>query len=130
MNIKKIDFFNPLILVFAILIFLVMGYIGSFNYRFDDPLDLEVILTIIFACIVFIIGLVAVKYKITVKDTKDVAFLSEKLLLILVIISLILQGLNLVLLGGIPLFDSVLKSNATTNIWRIAYPLFLITNLK
>ena len=44
----------------------------------------------------------------------------------LTIIALILQALNLVLLGGIPLFNSTLKANATTNIWRIAYPLFLI----
>ena len=46
---KKIDIFQPLILVVAILAFLLMGYIGSFNYRFEDPLDIEVILTVIFA---------------------------------------------------------------------------------
>ncbi|AMD18375.1 membrane protein [Methanobrevibacter sp. YE315] len=126
MDFKKIDFFSPPILVVAILAFLAMGYIGSFNYRFEDPLDLEVILTVIFACIIFIIGVVIVKYKITVENTKEISFLSEKLLVALVIIALILQALNLVLLGGIPLFNSVLKSNATTNIWRIAYPLFLI----
>ena len=45
----------------------------------------------------------------------------------MVVIALILQSINLVLLGGIPLFSSVLKSNATTDIWRVAYPLFLIT---
>ena len=45
----------------------------------------------------------------------------------LTIIALILQTVNMILLGGIPLFDSQLKANATTNIWRIAYPLFLIT---
>lgn len=127
MNIKKIDFFNPLILVIGILAFLTMGYIGSFNYRFDDPLDIEVILTIIFACIIFMIGVFVVRYKINIENTAEINFLSEKLLLILVLIALILQTLNLILLGGIPLFDSVLKSNATTNIWRIAYPLFLIT---
>ncbi len=127
MDFKKIDFFNPLILVIAILAFLAMGYVGSFNYRFEDPLDLEVIALILFSCLIFIIGTVLVKYKINVENTKEIAFLSEKLLIILVIIALILQTLNLILLGGIPLFDSVLKSNATTNIWRIAYPLFLIT---
>ena len=31
---RKYDFFNPLIVVVAILAFLAMGYIGSFNYRF------------------------------------------------------------------------------------------------
>ena len=107
------------------LAFLAMGYIGSFNYRFEDPLKLEVILTIIFACIVFAIGVLLVKYKTNVEG-KEITFLSEKLILALTIIALILQALNLVLLGGIPLFNSTLKANATTNIWRIAYPLFLI----
>ena len=123
---RKYDFFNPLIVVVAILAFLAMGYIGSFNYRFEDPLDGEVILTVIFSCIVFTLAFLAVKYKVNIK-TRETNFLSEKLLLALTIAALILQTLNLVLLGGIPLFNSTLKANATTNIWRIAYPLFLIT---
>ena len=122
---KKYDYFNPLIVVVAILLFLVMGYIGSFNYRFADPLDSEVILTVIFACIIFSTGYLLVKYKISLK-INEIDILSEKLLLIFTIIALILQSINLVLLGGIPLFNSTLKANATTNIWRIAYPLFLI----
>lgn len=126
MNIKKIDYFQPFIVVVAILAFLVIGYIGSFNYRFDDPLDLKVILTIIFACIIFSAGAFFIKFKINEGETREINFLSEKLLIILAIIALVLQTLNLVLIGGIPLFNSVLKSNATTNIWRIAYPLFLI----
>jgi oligosaccharide repeat unit polymerase len=127
MDFKKIDFFNPLIIVVGILLFLTMGYIGSFNYRFDDPLDLEVILTILFSCIVFAAGTLIAKHKINVEEPRDINFLSEKLLLGLAVIALILQAINLVLLGGIPLFNSTLKANATTNIWRIAYPLFLIT---
>ena len=126
MNLKKIDFFNPMIIVVAILVFLAMGYIGSFNYRFEDPLKPEVILTVLFSCLIFAVGVILVKYKINISDVKEIDFLSEKILVILVLIALILQGLNLVLIGGIPLFNSVLKSNATTNIWRIAYPLFLI----
>lgn len=124
---SKIDFFNPLIVVVGILAFLAMGYMGSFNYRFEDPLSWQVILTVIFACIVFTIGYVIVKYKVSTPDKREIAFLSEKLLLTLTVIALILQAFNLVLLGGIPLFSSTLKANATTNIWRIAYPLFLIT---
>ena len=123
----RIDFFNPLIVVVGILAFLGMGYVGSFNYRFEDPLSWQVILTVIFACIVFTIGYVIVKYKVSTPDKREIAFLSEKLLLTLTVIALILQAFNLVLLGGIPLFSSTLKANATTNIWRIAYPLFLIT---
>ncbi len=126
MKLEKIDYFQPFIVVVAILTFLLMGYLGSFNYRFEDPLDMEVILTVILACIIFAVGALIVKYKINVTNTKEINFFSEKALIILVIIALVLQTLNLVLIGGIPLFNSVLKSNATTNIWRIAYPLFLI----
>ena len=122
----KRDFFNPLIVVAAILAFLTMGYIGSFNYRFEDPLSMEVILTVIFACIIFAAGALIIKYKIKVENTKEISFLSERLLLSLIIIALILQTINIIFLGGIPLFDSILKSKATTNIWRVAYPLFLI----
>ena len=126
MKLEKIDYFQPFVVVVAILAFLLMGYIGSFNYRFEDPLDLEVILTVVFSCIIFAAGALIVKYKINVGNTKEINFLTEKALTILVITALVLQTLNLVLIGGIPLFNSVLKSNATTNIWRIAYPLFLI----
>ena len=122
----KRDFFNPLIVVAAILAFLTMGYIGSFNYRFEDPLSMEVILTVIFACIIFAAGALIIKYKIKVENTREISFLSERLLLSLIIIALILQTINIIFLGGIPLFDSILKSKATTNIWRVAYPLFLI----
>lgn len=122
---RKYDLFNPLIVVVAILAFLLMGYVGSFNYRFEDPLDAEVILTVIFACAIFAAGFLAVKYKANIKAS-ETDYFSEKLLLALAVIALILQTLNLVLLGGIPLFNSTLKANATTNIWRVAYPLFLI----
>lgn len=127
MKLKDIDFFQPMIIVVSILMFLSMGYIGSFNYRFEDPLDLEVILILLFACIVFAAGTLITKYKITVNQPREFHLISERLLIILAVIGLILQSMNMVLLGGIPLFDSVLKANATTNLWRIAYPLFLIT---
>ena len=101
-----------------------MGYIGSFNYRFTDPLNINVISTVILACVVFTVGVL-----ITQADFNDrkIDFLSEKALLILLAVGLLLQSLNLMLLGGIPLFSSTLKSSATTNLWRVAYPLVLIT---
>ena len=126
MKLEKLDFFQPLIVVVAILAFLLMGYIGSFNYRFEDPLNSQVILTVIFACIVFSASALFIKFKVNAENTREVSFLSEKLVLTLTIIALGLQTLNLVLIGGIPLLSSTLKANATTNIWRIAYPLFLI----
>ncbi len=103
-----------------------MGYIGSFNYRFEDPLNTQTILTVIFAAALFTIASFIVSKKFTIEKTAEINFLSEKILVLFIILSLVLQSLNMVLLGGIPLFDSVLKANATTNLWRIAYPLFLI----
>ena len=125
-SIRKIDFFHPYIVPVLILAVLVMGYIGSFNYRFQDPLNTQTILTVIFACIIFVVGVVIVSKKFTIEKNVEINFLSEKILVIFIIIALALQSLNMVLLGGIPLFNSVLKSNATTNLWIIAYPLFLI----
>ena len=125
-SIRKIDFFHPYIVPVLILAVLVMGYIGSFNYRFQDPLNTQTILTVIFACIIFVVGVVIVSKKFTIEKNVEINFLSEKILVIFIIIALALQSLNMVLLGGIPLFNIVLKSNATTNLWRIAYPLFLI----
>ena len=46
---KKIDFFAPPIITVIIAVFLIAGYIGSLNYRFEDPLDIEVISTIVYA---------------------------------------------------------------------------------
>ena len=103
-----------------------MGYFGSFNYRFEDPLNTQTILTVIFAATAFSIAVFITSKKFTIEKTKEINFLSEKILVIFIIIAIALQSLNIILLGGIPLFNSVLKSNATTNLWRIAYPLFLI----
>ena len=74
---RKIDFFHPYIVPVIILAVLIMGYIGSFNYRFEDSLKLEVILTILFSCIIFSVGAIAIKYKINVEKTKELNFLSE-----------------------------------------------------
>lgn len=103
-----------------------MGYIGSFNYRFEDPLNTQTILTVIYSCVIFLIGVLCVRGKFTVEKI-DLPIISNRFLLIMSLVALILQSVNMLLLGGIPLFNSVLKSNATTNLWRIAYPLFLIS---
>ena len=119
---RKIDFFSPYIVAIAILVFLIMGYIGSFNYRFEYPLSAQTIGVVLAGTLAFLIG-AQVKFS---PKPQNYNILSEKILIILVIIAILLQSLNMILIGGIPLFNSVLKSNATTNIWRIAYPLFLI----
>ena len=127
MNFRKIDFFSPWIVAFCILIFLAMGYIGSFNYRFEYPLSIQTISTVIFAVVVFMVFSLIVRYKIKLTSAYKIksSFLSERLLLALTVIAIVLQCINLDLIGGIPLFDSVLKSNATTMLWRISYLIYL-----
>ncbi|MCC7552996.1 MAG: oligosaccharide repeat unit polymerase family protein [Methanobacteriaceae archaeon] len=133
-RIKNIDIFSPYIVVFAILVFLGMGYFGSFNYRFDSPLSIEAILIILYSVLIFIIGVLIIGKFFVFKKSNISQFnftlsisklLNEKLLVFLVLIALSLQIINLIYLGGIPLFNSILKANATTNLWRISYILFL-----
>lgn len=125
-SLRKIDFFHPYIVAILILIVLAMGYVGSFNYRFEDPLNTQTILTVIFATFLFVLAVFITSKKFKLENPNEIDIFSERILIIFIILALILQSLNMVLLGGIPLFNSVLKSNATTNLWRIAYPLFLI----
>ncbi|MDL2270442.1 oligosaccharide repeat unit polymerase family protein [Methanobrevibacter sp. OttesenSCG-928-I08] len=132
-KIKKIDIFSPYIVTLAIIIFLVMGYIGSFNYRFESPLSVESILIVLYSVLIFIIGVFFIqkflKFNSSINPSnikiKIDKIFNEKFLVSLVLIALLLQIINLFYLGGIPLLNSVLKSNATTNIWRVSYLLFL-----
>ena len=101
-----------------------MGYAGSFNYRFSDPLNFHTIAYTLIAAAVFSVGVAVVRFKKTFSYDFT---LRESYILIAAVAALILQSLNMFLLGGIPLFDSQLKAGATTNLWRIAYPLFLIS---
>lgn len=119
------DYFSPLILPIITILVLIMGYIGSFDYHFKEPLQINLILTIIFAIIFFILGILLIKNKIEFNGDIKQNFLSKKLLIGITSIALLLQLINLITLGGIPLFDGTLKSNATTMIWRISYVLFL-----
>ncbi|AXV40102.1 oligosaccharide repeat unit polymerase family protein [Methanobacterium sp. BAmetb5] len=51
--------------------------------------------------------------------------LDERVVLTVAIIGIVLQVVNLYLLGGIPILSGYLKFKATTDLWRFAYPIFL-----
>ena len=132
MKIKNIDIFSPYIVVVAILIFLTMGYIGSFNYRFESPLSNEAVLLVLYSCLVFLVGVFFTtkffKFKKTNKPNNFLdKIITKKILIALILIAFLLQIINLYFLGGIPLFSSILKANATTNYWRVSYLLFLVS---
>ena len=84
---RKIDFFHPYIVAILILVILAMGYIGSFNYRFKDPLNSITILTVIFAAAVFTVGVFIASKKYTIEKNIEVDYISEKILVIFIIIA-------------------------------------------
>ena len=50
---------------------------------------------------------------------------NELILVGIVSVGIILQIINIALLGGIPLFSATLKAKAATKIWLISYIIFL-----
>ena len=142
-DLKDIDLFNPLIIILLIVLFVLIAlpswYITGELHTPENPMYYFIALGIIF----FIIGnytpSILSKYSKKIKNifkTSNNTKLeklpyfgnyskTEKILLTIVIIGILLQIINLIHLGGIPLFSSVLKSKAATKIWLLSYILFL-----
>ena len=143
MNIKKIDLFNPLIIVLLIFIFVLIAlpswYITEELHTPENPMYFFILVGVIF----FVIGnyfpnflsKFSNKFKELFNITSDknlekLPFFgnysnTEKILLAIVIVGILLQVINLINLGGIPLFSSALKSKAATKIWLLSYILYL-----
>ncbi len=140
-KINDIDFFSPYIIVVVIFIYVVLAALGYFyhirNLQWADSITYYYI---IFGVALFIFGLsfpkIINRYKkftLNKDNKKEKAswysklkiLVDERVLLSLVIFALILQGLNLFLLGGIPLLSGYLKFQATTDLWRVSYIIFL-----
>lgn len=114
-----------------------MAYIGSitrYNLSFTTPLSNETILYVLYATIIFIATVTIIRHFIktntlNLKETPLFTFinkvLTEKTLLTLTIIALLLEFINLILIGDIPLLSGTLKAQSTTVLWRISYLLFL-----
>ncbi|MDD1764046.1 MAG: oligosaccharide repeat unit polymerase family protein [Methanobacteriaceae archaeon] len=146
MKVRNTDLFSPYIVLAVIGLYVALALVGFEkhlrNLQYPDPATFGYIL---YGSLFFLLGVVLpwliFRYsgylktffiKPVPEDENDPAWysklkflVSERLLLGIVIFSLLLQGLNLYLLGGIPLLSGYLKFKATTDLWRIAYPLFL-----
>ena len=140
--INKIDIFNPLILVVIITLFVLLAlpswYITEELHTPEIPMYYFILIGIvIFILATFITGFL---FKKTKKFKKLKTFKlkkadplpnfggytkEEKIILGIVIIGILLQIINLIHLGGIPLFSSALKSRAATKIWLLSYLLYL-----
>ena len=131
MNLKKYDIFSPMVFVLLVIIYLIFSLIG-FHYHLKGLIgvDLYTIGIIFLGIIFYIIGIVMTNFifknrKISCDTKKIDKIFSEKLVLSLVLIGIILQIVNLIYLGGIPLFSGYLKAHAATRIWLLSYLIFL-----
>jgi len=144
MKVREIDLFSPYIVLVVIGLYIALALVGFEkhlrNLQYPDPVTFGYMLL---GSLFFLLGVVFPwfihRYSGHLKTFfnkpptgGDPAWYSrlkylvdERLLLGIVIFSLLLQGINLYLLGGIPLLSGYLKFKATTDLWRIAYPLFL-----
>lgn len=140
-KLNDVDVFSPYILVVFIFIYAALAALGYyFHIRNLDWADAVTYFYIIFGVLIFILGLFFPKiighfqkFKLSKDIEKEKAswyskfrlLVDERVLLSLVVLAIVLQGINLILLGGIPLLSGYLKFQATTDIWRISYIIFL-----
>ena len=137
------DLFNPLILVVMTILFLIIAMPMWYFYQELPSPNLDVYLYIGLGLLFFIFGvflsnnILSKKYKIDANSNIKKVLNPEKLslsdsysrneliLVGLVLLGILLQVINIVLLGGIPLFSATLKAKAATKIWLISYIIFL-----
>ena len=131
MDYKKFDIFSPMIIVLLVIIYLIFSQI-AFHYHIHNLIGVDsyTIGVIFLGIIFFIIGVLLSNYllknkEITINSEKINKIFSERLVLSLVIIGILLQIANLIYLGGIPLFSGYLKAHAATKIWLLSYLIFL-----
>lgn len=131
MDFKKADIFSPVLLIVLIFLYLIFAYVGfTFHLKELTGVNLSTIGVIILGLIFYIIGVVCIKYLLRnrqfITDNERISKLtSEKFILTVVLLGILLQIINLVYLGGIPLFSGYLKAHAATRIWLLSYLLFL-----
>ena len=131
MDYKKLDIFSPIIFVLLVLIYLIFSFIG-FEYHLKELVGINIVtVAVIFIGLLFYILGVYLSRKILIKKSFSInqkrleKLASKKLILSLVILGILLQIINMIYLGGIPLFSGYLKAKAVTRIWLLSYLLFL-----
>ena len=146
-KLNKVDIFNPYIIVVLIFLFIAIAVpMQYFSNELQSP-SFQVYIYIFIGIIFFLLGIIFPKIlsnisksfgnRINVlenlKEKKlkniklfDTFNFTELVLVIVVLIGIVLQIINLFILGGIPLFSGALKANAATKIWLFSYIFFLI----
>ena len=137
------DLFNPLIIVVMTILFLIIAMPMWYFYQELPSPNIDLYLYIGLGLLFFIFGVFLSNYIIGKKFKIDVGSAPKKILnpkklslsnpyskkemilVGLVLLGILLQIINIALLGGIPLFSATLKAKAATKIWLISYIIFL-----
>lgn len=138
---KKFDLFHPLILVFMVILFIIIAMPMWYFYGKLPSPNIDLYLYIAVGLLFFIIGIFLSKHLLENKFNLFDADSSlenphklglfqnysknELILVGIVSLGIILQIINIALLGGIPLFSATLKAKAATKIWLLSYIIFL-----
>lgn len=131
MDFKKFDFFSPMIFVILVIVYLIFSEV-AFHYHLKELIGINIntIYIIFLGIISYVIGYFICNHifknkEFSIDKNKINTLFSEKIVLSLVAIGIILQIINLLYLGGIPLFSGYLKAHAATRIWLLSYLIFL-----
>ena len=137
------DLFNPLIVVVMTILFLIIAMPMWYFYQELPSPNIDLYLYIGLGLLFFIFGVFLSNYILSKKFKIDVGSFPKKILnpeklslsdsysrkemilVGLVLLGILLQIINIALLGGIPLFSATLKAKAATKIWLISYIIFL-----
>ncbi|MDO5835563.1 MAG: oligosaccharide repeat unit polymerase family protein [Methanobacterium sp.] len=146
MKFKSVDLFSPYILVAIIFIYVSLAAIAYQEHlRNLQWISTTTWIYVLMGTIFFIAGVFVPKFIYNRSErlksilggsgvTEDNSapwynkirvLVDERVVLAAVLIGILLQIINLYLLGGIPILSGYLKFKATTDLWRFAYPLFL-----
>lgn len=136
MNLKniKFDLFHPLIIVVMVILFLAIAMPMWYYYGELPSPNLDLYLYIGLGLLFFIFGIyIANKflsgeksYSNTQKRSLFDSYSKDELIIVfIVLIGILLQIINIALLGGIPLFSATLKAQAASKIWLLSYMIFL-----
>jgi oligosaccharide repeat unit polymerase len=142
---KKFDLFHPLIIVVMVILFLLIAMPMLYFYGQLPAPNIDLYLYIGIGLLFFILGILLSNYLMKSRFSNfnmDSSFEKSKLnpkklslsesysknelaIIGFVLLGILLQIINIALLGGIPLFSASLKAKAATKIWLLSYIIFL-----
>lgn len=144
---KRIDLFSPLILIVVIFFYVLLAVVGTqYHLMGLNPVSILTYIYIIYGCLIFISGYLVAKLiekymfkrrigegspgeviKSFVDYIENNEHFKEISLLFWVLFSLVLQSINLYLMGGVPLFSGYLKAASFNPVTVLSYMLFMLS---